>query len=167
MNVPPHDNTNKMDCALSEDSEQPGLPPSLGLIRVFAVRFIGSFSINMILKKNVHKFVTTGACANPRTYTNEPAHEIMALFVLLKLIQPRMRSHPVGLDVWFCSDPSSTSIFYVCEQRKLWWDRGCAGSPESSLIAYAISTIISWAGSNMSVWTVALYLLHCERILLS
>ena len=32
----------------------------------------------------------------------EPAHEIMALFVLRKLIlQTHMRSHPVGLDVWF------------------------------------------------------------------
>ena len=31
---------------------------------------------------------------------NEPAHEIMALFVIRKLIlQTRMRSHPVGLDV--------------------------------------------------------------------
>ena len=30
----------------------------------------------------------------------EPAHEIMSLFVLRKLIlQTRMRSHPVGLDV--------------------------------------------------------------------
>ena len=30
----------------------------------------------------------------------EPSHEIMALFVLRKLIlQTRMRSHPVGLDV--------------------------------------------------------------------
>ena len=30
----------------------------------------------------------------------EPEHEIMALFVLRKLIlQTRMRSHPVGLDV--------------------------------------------------------------------
>ena len=27
--------------------------------------------------------------------------------------------------------------------------RGCAGSPEPSLFAYAISTIISWAGSNI------------------
>ena len=26
--------------------------------------------------------------------------------------------------------------------------RGCAGSPESLLVAYVISTIISWAGSN-------------------
>ena len=32
----PHDKTNKMACAPSEDSDQPGLPPSL--IRVFAVR---------------------------------------------------------------------------------------------------------------------------------
>ena len=33
-------------------------------------------------------------------YLNEPAHEIMALFVLRKLIlQTRMRSHPVGLDI--------------------------------------------------------------------
>ena len=32
---PPHDKTNKMACAPSEDSDQPGHPPSL--IRVFAV----------------------------------------------------------------------------------------------------------------------------------
>ena len=32
---PPHDNTNKMACAPSEDSDQPGHPPSL--IRAFAV----------------------------------------------------------------------------------------------------------------------------------
>ena len=32
----------------------------------------------------------------------EPALEIMVLFVLRKFIlQTRMRSHPVGLDVWF------------------------------------------------------------------
>ena len=33
---PPHDKTNKMTCAPSADSDQPGHPPSL--IRVFAVR---------------------------------------------------------------------------------------------------------------------------------
>ena len=33
---PPHDKTNKMACAPSEDSDQPGHPP--GLIRVFTVR---------------------------------------------------------------------------------------------------------------------------------
>ena len=37
---PPHDKTSKMACAPSEDSDQPGHPPSL--IRVFAVRLMGS-----------------------------------------------------------------------------------------------------------------------------
>ena len=50
---------------------------------------------------------------NPRI-RYEPSHELMALFVLCKLIlQTRIRSHPVG----------------------------------PSLVAYVISTIISWAGS--------------------
>ena len=35
-NEPPRDKTNKMACAPSKDSDQPGHPPSL--IRVFAVR---------------------------------------------------------------------------------------------------------------------------------
>ena len=37
---PPHDKTNKVACAPSEDSDQPGHPPSL--IRVFAVCSVGS-----------------------------------------------------------------------------------------------------------------------------
>ena len=45
----------------------------------------------------------------------------------------------------FWSDPSSTSILHVCEHPRLW--RDCAGSPEPSLVANVISTIISWAGS--------------------
>ena len=36
LNEPPHDKTNKVACAPSEDSDQPWHPPSL--IRVFAVR---------------------------------------------------------------------------------------------------------------------------------
>ena len=39
-NEPPHDKTNKMTCAPSEDSEQPGHLPNL--IRVFAMRSMGS-----------------------------------------------------------------------------------------------------------------------------
>ena len=37
---PPHDKTNNMTFVPSEDSDQPGHPPSL--IRVFAVRSMGS-----------------------------------------------------------------------------------------------------------------------------
>ena len=36
INEPAHDKTNKMACAPSEDSDQPGHPPSL--IRIFAMR---------------------------------------------------------------------------------------------------------------------------------
>ena len=41
----PHDKTNKMIFAPSEDSDQPGHPPSL--IRVFAVRSVGSLGPNV------------------------------------------------------------------------------------------------------------------------
>ena len=52
----------------------------------------------------------------------------MVLFVLRKLIlQTRMRSHPVGLDVWVLVGPS----------------------PEPLLVACVIGTIISWTGSNV------------------
>ena len=42
---PPYDKTNKMAFALSEDSDQPGHPPSL--IRVFAVRSMGTWGPNV------------------------------------------------------------------------------------------------------------------------
>ena len=82
---------------------------------------------------------------------NEPSHEIMVLFVLRKLIlQTRMRSHPVGLDVWYLV----WHFFYfhtshVRTAKALARLRGCAGSPEPSLVAYVISTIISRAASNV------------------
>ena len=79
----------------------------------------------------------------------EPAHEIMPLFVLRKLIlQTRMRSHPMGLNVWFLVGPfvyfDASCVRTAMALARL---RGCAGSPEPSLVAYVISTIISWAGS--------------------
>ena len=42
---PPHHKTNKMTCAPSKDSDQPGHPPSL--IRVFAVCSMGSWGPNI------------------------------------------------------------------------------------------------------------------------
>ena len=49
----------------------------------------------------------------------EPSHELMALFILHKLIlKTRMHSHPVGLDIYFVwSDPSSNSILHVCSSE--------------------------------------------------
>ena len=89
----------------------------------------------------------------------------MVLFVLRKLIlQTRMRSHPVGLNVWFLVGPS---IYFhtscVRTAKALVRLRRCAGSPKPSQVAYVISTIISCAGwfrakngliSHQSTWTV-------------
>ena len=79
--------------------------------------------------------------------TNEPSHEIMALFILRKFIlQMSMCRHPVGLDVWFLVGPF---IYFhtLCVRTVKALARlgGCAGSPEPLLVAYAISTIISLA----------------------
>ena len=78
-------------------------------------------------------------------FPNKPSHEIMALFVLHKLIlQTCMHSHPVGLDVWFLVGPF---VYFVTScvpiAKALARLRGCTGSPEPSLVAYVISTIIS------------------------
>ena len=51
----------------------------------------------------------------------------------------------------FLSDPLSTSVLWVRTTKALARLRGCAGSPEPSLVVYAISTIIPWAASNDSV----------------
>ena len=70
---------------------------------------------------------------------------IMALSVLRKrILQTRMLSHPVGLDVCFLVGPFvyfHTSC--VRTAKALARLHGCAGSPEPSLVAYVISTIIS------------------------
>ena len=84
----------------------------------------------------------------------KPSHEIMALFVLRKLIlQMRMCSHPVGLDVWFLVGPfvyfHSSCVRTVKALARL---HGCAGSSEPLLVTNVISTIISWDGSFLGVW---------------
>ena len=49
----------------------------------------------------------------------EPAHEIMALFVSNKLIlQTRMRSHPVGLDVWFFGQTLCLFPYFMCAKSE-------------------------------------------------
>ena len=89
----------------------------------------------------------------------EPPHEIMVLFVLRKLIlQTRMRSHLVGLDIRFlvitfvyCHTLCVRTITALARLRE------CAGSPEPSLVAYVTSTIISGAGSIHCFWFMILF----------
>ena len=89
----------------------------------------------------------------------------MALFVLNKLIlQTRMRCHPVGLDVWFLVGPF---VFLhpscVRTAKAVARLRRCAGSSDPSLVAYVISTIISWAGSNSTSLPRLLDVVHSEK----
>ena len=80
------------------------------MFRSFGVRCFSTLSM-------FHSYWTWIQC-----FCNDPSHEIMVLFVFRKLIlQTRMRSHQMGLDVWFWLNPSSASVLYVCEQRRLWW----------------------------------------------
>ena len=90
----------------------------------------------------------------------EPAHEIMVLFCLRKLIlQTRMCSHPVGLEVGFLVGPfvyfHTSSVQTAKALARL---PRCAGSPEPSMIAYVISAIISWAGSNQLTMFTTLFI---------
>ena len=90
----------------------------------------------------------------PQDILKKPSHEIMVLSVLRKLIlQTRMLSHPVMRDVWCLVGPF---VYYhtscVRTAKALARLRDCAGSPEPSPVAYVISTIIAWAGSNDNIW---------------
>ena len=77
------------------------------------------------------------------TTTIEPWHESIVLFVLRKLfLQMHMRSHPVGLheDVRFSVGPF-VYFHALCVRtaKAVVRLRGCAGSPEPSLVAYVIN----------------------------
>ena len=95
-----------------------------------------------------HAKQSVKCCFSPATtMTFEPAHEIMVLSVHELILQTRMRSHPVGLDVWFFAGP------FICfhtscvrTAKALARLHGCAGSPEPSLVAYVIKyhNLMSW-----------------------
>ena len=84
-----------------------------------------------------------------KTTSFKPSHEIMALFVLRKLIlQTRMCSHPVGLDVWCFCRTLCLLPYFMCansegsgetaRMRRLVW----------AFAGHHVISTISWAGSN-------------------
>ena len=96
----------------------------------------------------------------------------MVLSVLRKLfLQTHMCSHPVGLYVWYLV---GTFIYFstsMCANREGSGDT----EPKPSLVAYVISTIISWAGSflfwvsvsSIYAWTSTLLGLSGRAMVLS
>ena len=104
-----------------------------------------------ICKRN-NVSVTVWHKRNTTFLSIEPAHEIMALCVLRKpILQMHMRNHPAGLDVWlFVRLFVYSYTLCVRTVKALTRLRGWAGSPEPSLLAYVISTVVWWAGSILS-----------------
>ena len=79
--------------------------------------------------------------------THWAIYEIMVFFVLRKTHYSNdMRSHPVGLDLFLVGPFFYFRTSCVRIAKALVRLRWCAGSLEPSLVAYVISTIISWAG---------------------
>ena len=107
----------------------------------FSIRTSNQCKIR-IIPKNHPCFYHRYSVWSPFKDTNEPCHEIiMVLSVLSKLIfQTRMRSHLVGLDVWFLAGPFV--YFHTSCVRTAKALARCAGSPEPSLVAYVL-----WAAS--------------------
>ena len=96
-----------------------------------------------------------------RTHTaNKMFRQPKTCFEHGTFLQTRMRSHP---DAWCFVGPFAYShTLCVRTAKALAKLRGCSSSPESSLVAYMISTIISWAGSFISFSDpyVKIYLLY-------
>ena len=125
--------------------------PTLAWLRVCMLIFLPSLPRRSQVTKLWQKPQTTMGIH--QRSPNEPAHEIMVLLVLCKFIlQTRMRSHPVGLDVWFLVGPF-VYFHTLCVRtaKALARLRGCAVLPEPLLVTYVISTIISWAGSKSGI----------------
>ena len=75
---------------------------------------------------------------------SEPAHEIMTFFVLRKLIlQTRIRSHPVEARCLIFCQTLRLFPYFMCANSEGSGETARIVSPESSLVAYVVSTIIS------------------------
>ena len=123
--------------------------PQLSKWQVPVMQLINDRTSLNILQGPLYPFTCTSGTSK-RINQFDSCYEITVLFVLRKLILKNTHacSHPVGLDVSFLVGPFV--YFYTSYARTvkaLVRLRGCAGSPEPSLVAYVISTIITWAGS--------------------
>ena len=96
---PPRDKTNKMACAPSEESDQPGHPPSL--IRVFAVRIKKAWVLIYPLSQQ-RRLIRLGGCPG----WSEPlqgAHAVLLVLSRGRSYEPRyektcLREFPTGSD---------------------------------------------------------------------
>ena len=108
--------------------------------------------MSIAYKKDIHNSCQN-ICKKWAHNIYAPSHEIMVLFILRKLIlQTCMRSHPVGARCLIFGCTFRLLPYFMCANSEGSGETVSTGvrrvSTEPSLVAYVISTIISWAGSN-------------------
>ena len=83
--------------------------------------------------------------------SNEPSHEKRTL-VSCHLDPSNTHAQPLSRmrDVAVCLKLSRYNVLYLQTGKALARLHGCAGLPEPLLIAYAIRTFFTWAGSTIS-----------------
>ena len=107
---PPHDKTNKMAFAPSEDSDQPGHPPNL--IRVLAVRSMGSWGPNVSL------------CGQRRLWSDWA--DAQADLCLLWAQWPFCWFCHAAAHVYIAAESPSVESESDCGSRGCWFDSGPA-----------------------------------------
>ena len=83
----------------------------------------------------------------------EPAHEILALFVLRKLIlQTPMRSHPVGLNVWFFGRTLRLLPYFMCANSE-----GSGETARMRRLGWAFAGRLCDKYYNLMSWLISLF----------
>ena len=86
----------------------------------------------------------------------EPCHEIMVLFVLRKrILQTRMHSHPVGLDVWFLV---GHFVYFMCANSE-----GSGESARMRRLAWAFAGRLCDKYHNLVSWLIFCLLSYPTR----
>ena len=110
---PPRDKTNKMACAPSEDSDQPGHPPSL--IRVFAVRMKKAWTLSCPLSECPGWSESLLGAQPQYWFCHEAAHFSYLLFILSEFLQHNSTS--VRIYDASSNDTSSTTTLRLKFRR--------------------------------------------------
>ena len=110
---PPHDKSNKMACAPSEDSDQPGHPPSL--IRVLAVRMKKAWVLSYPFSEQRSLWSDWADAQSFCWFCHEAAHVVIVLWSASLKMEFRKLDHPsfILLCKWYSVNPS----------RSLWRSR--------------------------------------------
>ena len=149
---PPRDKTNKMACAPSEDSDQPGHQPSL--IRVFAVCMKKAWVLSYPLSAQ-RRLIRLGGCPG---WSESSLGAQSFCWFCHEVAHPKVLTDRSGQTVWTQMSPRTTKpTKWHMRPAKIHISLGirpvvgCPGWSESSLSAHVILLVLLCGGSNETV----------------